>query len=246
MGEYAQWRSGRFARPFAANRAARKDRFCLFLYNLAAPWRVHDGERAREDFCRKLARYKPVDCPGRALHNMHVPGFGPTMEQAAPDLDPWALRARYKFAIAFESQSGAHYLTEKIRMALLAGSVPIYWGCPRVAEYINLACFVNCHDYPDFDAVVERVKEIDQSAELYEKYRRAPLLLPDSKLRESAPARLAAFMDGVVARALARRRSRGAGWTPADRLRYAALLAACGRRALKARSRQAWHALSRR
>ena len=59
------------------------------------------------------------------------------------------------------------YLTEKIRMALMAGSIPIYWGDPRVAEFINPACFINCHDYPNFAAVIEHVKEVDQNPELY-------------------------------------------------------------------------------
>lgn len=35
---------------------------------------------------------------------------------------------RYKFTIAFENQSYPGYVTEKIADALMAGTVPIYWG----------------------------------------------------------------------------------------------------------------------
>ncbi len=63
---------------------------------------------------------------------------------------------------------------------MAAGNVPIYWGCPQIAEYVNPKRFINCHDFDSFDEVMEKVKEIDNDPALYEEYVAAPAILPDS------------------------------------------------------------------
>ena len=214
--KYEQWRTGKFTPQLEHYRARPKTKFCLYLQSYPIPVRVY--------FCQQLARYKHVDCPGVSLNNCLVPGFGP-LRSAASGRNPWPLRSQYKFTIAFENESAEGYLTEKIRMALMAGSIPIYWGDPRVAEFINPACFINCHDYPNFAAVIEHVKEVDQNPELYERYRRAPILLPDSKLHASSPDNLVSFIEGIFEKALARRRQRDTDWTDNDRQQYSELTA---------------------
>ncbi len=144
-----------------------KSKFCGFIYS-------NGRVKKRIEFCKKLGSYKKVDCPGKVLNNMppigdglvNVPGFF----------------KRYKFGIAFENTSAVHYTTEKICWPLLAGSVPIYWGNPEVAEYFNPEAFINCHDYDNFDQVVKRVIEVDNDDALYQKYVNAPAILEGSKL----------------------------------------------------------------
>ena len=218
LDEYEQLHTGKFTAELAHHRARPKTKFCLYLQSYDIPVRVN--------FCHQLTRYKHVDCPGNSLNNCLVPGYGP-LRSAASHLDPWTLtlQSQYKFTIAFENESADGYLTEKIRLALLAGSVPIYWGNPRVAEFINPACFINCHDYPNFAAVIEHVKEVDQNPELYERYRRAPILLPDSKLHASSPDNFVSFMEDIFDKALARRRQRDTDWAENDHYRYSELVA---------------------
>ena len=152
-----------------------KTRFCNFVYSND----YIESTKVRRDFCKLLAQYKKVDCPGASLNNM------PPIPEEAPKRR-WPAKldflANYKFTIAFEHASAENYLTEKIWHAFFTGSIPIYWGCPRVAEYFNPEAFVNCHDYETFDDVVERVREIDNSPRLYEEYRNAPIVLPSSRL----------------------------------------------------------------
>ncbi len=151
-----------------------KTRFCNFVYS-----DDYRETKVRRDFCKLLAQYKKVDCPGPSLNNM----WRMPRETLRSD---WSLKLNflkdYKFTIAFEHTSAEHYLTEKIWHAFFTGSIPIYWGCPRVAEYFNPEAFVNCHDYRTFEDAVERVREIDNSLRLYEKYRNAPIVLPSSRL----------------------------------------------------------------
>ena len=121
LDEYEQFRTGQFTPQLEHHRADPKTKFCLYLYSHDVPVRVY--------FCRQLARYKHVDCPGVSMNNCLVPGYGPLRSTSHPfDYSTFTLRSQYKFTIAFENESADGYLTEKIRMALMAGSIPIYWG----------------------------------------------------------------------------------------------------------------------
>ncbi|MDX2303678.1 MAG: glycosyltransferase family 10 [Microscillaceae bacterium] len=49
--------------------------------------------------------------------------------------DKWDGLSPYKYSIAFENTSSLHYWTEKIADCYLALCMPIYWGCPNIADY---------------------------------------------------------------------------------------------------------------
>ena len=80
----------------------------------------------------------------------------------------------YKFSIAFENSSYPGYTTEKILHAMLANTVPIYWGNPQVAKDFNPNSFINCHDFKDLDSVVDYIKKVDQNDDLYRQYLAEP------------------------------------------------------------------------
>lgn len=111
--------------------------------------------------------------------------------------------AECRFTIAFENTSADHYVSEKIFHPLLVGSIPIYWGCPQIAEYYNPAAFINCHDFRSFDDVIARVLAIDADPALQQAYRSAPMLLPNSRihrLHRELESRHAAIADEAIAR----------------------------------------------
>ena len=115
---------------------AKKKRFCAFIYSHRVSF--------RERFFLELSKYKPVDAPGLSMNNM--PSFDP--EPGKPD---WDAKIRfltnYKFVIAFENDCYPGYNTEKIRHAIMAQSIPIYWGDPLVHQEFNTRSFVNFFDY---------------------------------------------------------------------------------------------------
>ena len=156
-----------------------KTKFCNFVYRNHGN---HDT-KVRINFCLELMKYKPVDCPGKSLNNM--PFILPYLARHGTGLKA-KLRflASYKFTIAFENQSADYYTTEKIFHPFLVGSIPIYWGCPQIAEYFNPAAFINCHEYKSCAQVIDRIKEIDANPKLYATYRHAPIVLPDSRLHK--------------------------------------------------------------
>jgi len=200
---------GADARELSAERAKPKTKFCNYVYS--NDW--SPTANTRRDFCLLLSAYKRVDCAGRSLNNtdalrkLDKGEFNPNLHGAynyewhRPKL---RFLSDYKFTIAFENEAADDYLTEKALMPLAVGSVPIYWGCPQVAEYINPRSFINAADYDSFEALVAHVKRVDADPDLYQKYRSAPPLLPSSRfydMQREAPA----FLERVAAEALRRR-----------------------------------------
>jgi len=68
----------------------------------------------------------------------------------------------YKFVIAMETSIGDAYITEKITHGLLANTIPVYWGSPRVGDYFNNERFIHIPD--DREETLNRT--IDQIVEL--------------------------------------------------------------------------------
>ena len=127
--------------------------------------------------------YRQVDCPGKVLNNQ--PPFDSNAHRycagRAADQKTDYLK-QYKFTIAFENESALNYVTEKIFHAFVAGSIPIYWGNPNVANLFNPRSFINCHDFDSFEKVIDLVKAVDQDDELLASYQKAPPILADSPL----------------------------------------------------------------
>ena len=131
-----------------------KRKFCNFIYSNAS------AGIERENFFKRLSQYKRVDSGGKFLNNMDGKLVG----------DKYEFQKQYKFSIAFENSSTSGYTTEKILQAFAAGTIPIYWGNPRVAEDFNPCSFINCHEYGNYDEVIEKVKEVDNDDEMYLQY----------------------------------------------------------------------------
>ena len=90
----------------------------------------------------------------------------------------------YRFNVAMENYSDGHYFTEKICNCLASKTVPIYWGCPHIADYFNMQGIIYCETAYDVIAQVhnilenpeaeyeKRKKAIECNYQLVQKYRR--------------------------------------------------------------------------
>lgn len=152
-------RSGFAAAP-GADWATRE--FCNFIYH----W---EATPMRRELFERLGAYRRVTSAGHYLRNAAEPALSPRFG------DDWrrskiAYQRRFRFTIACENSSFPGYVTEKLYDALLAGTIPIYWGSPRVAEDVDERAFINCHAFPSLNEVVERVCEIDRDPALAATY----------------------------------------------------------------------------
>lgn len=136
----------------------KKTGFCAYVMS-----NTKNSAPERVEIFDKLNAYKTVSSGGRWRNNT-----------SGPVKDKLAFQRSHKFVIAFENHSHPGYLTEKFAEAASAGAIPIYWGDPTIAEYFNPRAFINCHDYPHFDAVAAHVAEVDQNEDMYASYMTAP------------------------------------------------------------------------
>jgi hypothetical protein len=133
-----------------------KTEFCNFVYS-------NQKAKERIKFFHKLSKYKKVCSGGKVLNN--VGGRVP---------DKLEFIRKFKFTIAFENSSYPGYTTEKLIHPMLMKSIPIYWGNPVVHYDFNPQSFINCNDYENDEAVIEKIIKLDQSDDLYLEYLNQP------------------------------------------------------------------------
>lgn len=115
-----------------------------------------DGHILRMDFLKNLEAEHPevFDLYGRG-------GFsGP--HYRGPIEDKWTGLADYRYSLAVENYRGPNYFSEKITDALLAWSMPIYWGCTNLGDYLPEDSYLWL-DIEDPDAPQQLRKIIEQN-----------------------------------------------------------------------------------
>lgn len=193
--------------------------FCSFLYSQ----RKHGiGSQIRATFCETLMKYKKVDCPGKVLHNMDAPELS---RRFAGDWNASKIRfiSKYKFNIAFENSNSKGYITEKLTDALLAHTVPIYWGSEGDLGDFPKEALIYANDYPDINDLIARIKEVDQNDDEYMK------ILEANPFRHGfSLSRRKEFTDFILKTANLSKRPESCD--PVDFSDMALLRAACGSR----------------
>lgn len=136
----------------------------------------HDSEYGkRSEIFRKLNAYKRVESLGALLNNMPEGHAVSWNDESKTDF-----QRKCKFTICFESTVDYGFITEKITDAFFSDTIPIYLGSPTITSIFNRDAFLNAADYDSMDALVEKVKELDQDDEKYlQMLRQPPLADPD-------------------------------------------------------------------
>lgn len=76
-----------------------------------------------------------------------------------PIEDKWDGLASYRYSFAFENTSEDNFFTEKFTDCILAGCMPIYWGCKNLRDFFPENSFVEI-DITKRNAVEEAMKII--------------------------------------------------------------------------------------
>lgn len=141
--------------------------FCNFIYSNAR------ADPIRDSFFHILSQRRHVDSLGRHLKNK---------EDAVSDRNKgdWGaskleILRNYNFTIAFENSETSGYTTEKIAHAFEAGTIPIYWGDPRVTDDFNPDAFIHLHDFATPEDCADYVLEISEDRERMAAYLSAPV-----------------------------------------------------------------------
>lgn len=131
----------------------------------------HESEfNIRGDFFKALDARKRVESVGSYLNNMPN---GETVNWL--DGSKEAFLKKCKFSLCFESTKHEGFITEKIIEAFYADAIPVYYGSSNITEIFNPKAFINVGDYPDFDAAIDKILEIESNDEMYLEMLRQPI-----------------------------------------------------------------------
>jgi hypothetical protein len=86
--------------------------------------------------------------------------FGPGWSEQWPSWkgmvpDKFEVYPRFRFGLCYENmRDEPGYITEKIIDCLAAGTVPVYWGCPEIAEQVPEGAYVDKRQFDDEASMV--------------------------------------------------------------------------------------------
>lgn len=132
---------------------------------------AYTRERIEHEFAQSLAAARSAPFCIMATHDPNIrralaaaaqkhgclaagPLFGDRVE------DKLAIQRQARFELISENDINDYYLSEKIGAALVAGCVPVYYGCTQAKSIVPPDLFVDMHDFalegqpPDADAVI--------------------------------------------------------------------------------------------
>eukprot|EP00435_Cladocopium_sp_Y103_P054723 s25_g17.t3 len=122
------------------------------LFVPATPWLV-----PAECKCRTKGhqlRHKIWEVQERLKQEMQVPlDF---MEGGGISRDQRNLQFFNSFVLVIENSKQANYFSEKLLDALLARCIPVYWGCPNIGDFFDVAGMVVIEG-EDIDEAVDQV-----------------------------------------------------------------------------------------
>ena len=169
----------------------------------------HDRpDGAREKWVKAFERYMPVNCPGPHLHNRE--------EDVSNYAKKIGFQSKHKFSLIIEASDHPHFITEKIVHALIAKTVPVYYGTKDIDTVINPKCFISLIGKTEQEAL-EIVKQIDQDEDAYFSMLNEPMFVNPSFVEERISG-YEAFLDHIFSqdKEKAYRRER---WNYEERIR---------------------------
>ena len=150
---------------------SKRSKFCAFIVS-------NPKNTIRNEAFHTLAQYKPVDSAGKLFNNVGNTIFA-GLGGGGGELKKHEFLKDYKFCLCYENESSDGYITEKLLHAKAAGCIPIYWGASDVSKDFDERGFINVTGSPE--TLVARVKEIDESDDLYEKMASVPAIRPENQ-----------------------------------------------------------------
>ncbi len=94
--------------------------------------------------------------------------------------------APYRYSVVIENVREANYFSEKLVDAVLCTTVPIYWGCPNLARFIDPAGIIQCQDEDDIRRAIDAASEADFTRRLPQLRRLQSQLAPYGDLERRA------------------------------------------------------------
>ena len=111
---------------------------------------------AKRDSAGHQLRHRIVDHIRATGRDVAVMGGGyAPFERKADGLAP------YRYSVVIENVREPDYFSEKLIDALLCLTVPIYWGCPNLGDFIDTGPIIECANRDDIMRAIRNASETD-------------------------------------------------------------------------------------
>lgn len=140
-----------------------RNKFCVAFIGKAYPMRMHA--------LSALSSIGKVDVYGALSRDLKF--------KKAPS--KFEIAQNYRFVFAFENDLYPGYVTEKAPEAWATGAIPLYWGLDP-SGHINQKSLINLNNFKNLEQFIERVKIVNESKLLWEKYASQPFLIKKPNL----------------------------------------------------------------
>eukprot|EP00996_Jenningsia_fusiforme_P000068 NODE_1033_length_1751_cov_30.330200_g911_i0.p1 GENE.NODE_1033_length_1751_cov_30.330200_g911_i0~~NODE_1033_length_1751_cov_30.330200_g911_i0.p1 ORF type:complete len:452 (+),score=34.46 NODE_1033_length_1751_cov_30.330200_g911_i0:166-1521(+) len=167
------------------------ERFSMVQFNYYQQYRLHLGDLRRFQspkrtdalvsvlashsgygfdrllFVKSLMKHVRIHSYGRLLRNRQAPNNSHWDVHRAIEIV-----SRYHFHLALENSIYPDYVTEKVYLALFAGTVPVYVGAPNVGEYVPQQSVIVASHFSSLRALAAYLRCIAANPQLYAQYLR--------------------------------------------------------------------------
>lgn len=185
--------------------------FCDFIY---ANKRAHP--KRDKIFDELNSRFGGVSSFGTHLRNASFRDLGmvPSSSRSGWLHEKVEAQRHHKFSIAAENAHFSGYTTEKLLTPLMAGSIPIYWGNPKVGQEFNVRRFIDFSG-DNFDDLEETIKTLLESPDELVTIIREPALTFDQiKNLEQNRQNFLQWFEKLLTEEKADLQRRPRGWFP--------------------------------
>ena len=139
-----------------------KTDFCAFVHR-------NGGNPVRNNFFNKLNNIRKVNSAGPLLNNT-----GLNLPDVKSKIDYFS---KHKFSLCFENSAHPGYVTEKILHGFYGNTIPIYWGSQTITKDFSHAAFINYYDFNTEEELIDKIIEIDNNDDEYNRIVNAPKFL---------------------------------------------------------------------
>ncbi|GHF54759.1 hypothetical protein [Seohaeicola zhoushanensis] len=94
--------------------------------------------------------------------------------------------ARYRYSVVIENVRERNYFSEKLLDSVFCSTVPIYWGCPNIEDFIDPEGMILCASEDDIRRAVAAASEADYAARLPALQALQQVLAPYAQVEERA------------------------------------------------------------
>eukprot|EP00462_Mataza_sp_D1_P022655 CAMPEP_0175131284 /NCGR_PEP_ID=MMETSP0087-20121206/6458_1 /TAXON_ID=136419 /ORGANISM="Unknown Unknown, Strain D1" /LENGTH=429 /DNA_ID=CAMNT_0016413559 /DNA_START=214 /DNA_END=1502 /DNA_ORIENTATION=+ len=130
-----------------------------------------DRAQKRSLILKELMKYVHVHSFGSCDHNADLEEGVPAGSGGRSWTRKLTVLGEFKFVLAFENADYLDWVTEKLPHAMLAGSLPVFWGASNVRDYLpspHSAVIVS--EFPSVQALAQHLLELDKNDTKYLEY----------------------------------------------------------------------------